>query len=99
MLENPDVRGQASITGTLYAGLQMLLPGESAPRNRHNQSALRFSVEGKGAFTRGHGEHTPMHTGDIILTPHGRRTHPGSRGPRRRDWRVGLELPVACTLR
>lgn len=45
---NPMLRGQSSITPTLYAGLQLIMPGEVAPSHRHNQSALRFIVEGKG---------------------------------------------------
>lgn len=67
--ENPALRGQSSITATLYAGLQLIMPGEVAPSHRHNQSALRFIVEGKGAFTAVDGESTPMNSGDFILTP------------------------------
>ena len=51
VLENPQLRGQSSITSSLYAGLQLIMPGEVAPSHRHNQSALRFVVEGHGAFT------------------------------------------------
>lgn len=69
VLENPMLRGQSSITPTLYAGLQLIMPGEVAPSHRHNQSALRFIVEGKGAFTAVDGERTQMHEGDFILTP------------------------------
>ena len=45
ILENPGLPGQASITQSLYAGLQLILPGEIAPSHRHTQSALRFIVE------------------------------------------------------
>lgn len=48
VLENPALRGQSSITSSLYAGLQLIMPGEVAPSHRHNQSALRFVVEGEG---------------------------------------------------
>lgn len=44
VLENPQLRGQSSITSSLYAGLQLIMPGEVAPSHRHNQSALRFVV-------------------------------------------------------
>ncbi|GKS99644.1 hypothetical protein AVKW3434_09670 [Acidovorax sp. SUPP3434] len=50
ILENPGLPGRASITSTLYAGLQLILPGEVAPSHRHTQSALRFIVEGQGAY-------------------------------------------------
>ena len=46
ILENPAMRGTACVTPTLYAGLQLILPGEIAPSHRHTQSALRFIVDG-----------------------------------------------------
>jgi len=58
-------------TDTLYAGLQLLLPGETAPEHRHSQSALRFVVEGSGAVTTVDGEEAAMAPGDLILTPAG----------------------------
>src|SRR5262245_1187829 len=45
VLENPGLRGASSITHSLYAGLQLILPGEVAPSHRHIQSALRFVIE------------------------------------------------------
>ena len=69
ILENPGLPGQASITQSLYAGLQLILPGEIAPSHRHTQSALRFIVEGRGAYTAVNGERTTMHPGDFIITP------------------------------
>ncbi|HXU41074.1 MAG TPA: gentisate 1,2-dioxygenase, partial [Burkholderiales bacterium] len=44
VLENPGMRGESCITQSLYAGLQLILPGEIAPSHRHSQSALRFIV-------------------------------------------------------
>jgi len=40
ILENPGMPGQSRITHTLYAGLQLILPGEVVPSHRHAQSAL-----------------------------------------------------------
>ena len=51
ILENPALRGRAAITHTLYAGLQLILPGETAAVHRHSQAALRFVMEGDGAHT------------------------------------------------
>src|SRR5262245_32258235 len=51
ILENPGLRGQSKITTSLYAGIQMVIPGDVAPAHRHSQSALRFILEGRGAFT------------------------------------------------
>src|SRR5690606_30575714 len=35
ILENPAMQGKACITPSLYAGLQLILPGEIAPSHRH----------------------------------------------------------------
>lgn len=69
VLENPGLRGQAAITTSLYAGLQLIMPGELAPNHRHSQSALRFVVEGQGAYTAVDGERVTMAPGDFIITP------------------------------
>src|SRR5438105_5470580 len=66
ILENPALRGQSAVTQSLYAGLQLILPGEVAPSHRHTQSALRFIVEGSGAYTAVDGERATMHPGDFI---------------------------------
>ena len=69
VLENPGLRGTSRITTSLYAGLQLVLPGEVAPAHRHSQSALRFVVEGEGAYTAVEGERTTMAEGDFVITP------------------------------
>src|SRR5918912_1547753 len=51
VLENPGLRGQSKITTDLYAGVQLVMPGEVAPAHRHAQSALRFILDGDGAHT------------------------------------------------
>src|SRR5262245_16944578 len=35
ILENPSLKGQSKATNTLFAGVQMILPGEVAPAHRH----------------------------------------------------------------
>lgn len=69
VLENPAFPGEMRITNTLYAGLQIVLPGEIAPCHRHSQTALRFVVEGEGAYTTVDGERTRLHPGDFVVTP------------------------------
>ena len=69
ILENPGLPGSSAITQSLYAGLQLILPGEIAPSHRHTQSALRLIVEGSGAYTAVEGERVIMHPGDFIITP------------------------------
>ena len=69
MLDNPGMPGAAHITGSLYAGLQLVLPGETAPTHRHAPSALRFVMESRGGYTAVDGERTTMRPGDFIVTP------------------------------
>lgn len=61
--------GWASTSQTIYAAVQMLLPGEKAPSHRHSQSALRFISEGTGAYTIVQGERIFMEEGDFLTTP------------------------------
>jgi gentisate 1,2-dioxygenase len=94
ILENPALRGQSCITQSLYAGLQLILPGEVAPSHRHTQSALRFIVEGNGAYTAVDGERTTMHEGDFIITPSWTWHDHGCPGDKPVVWLDGLDIPT-----
>ncbi len=94
ILENPGLRGHSSVTHTLYAGLQLILPGEVAPSHRHTQSALRFVVEGTGAFTAVDGERVTMHPGDFIITPSWTWHDHGNPGAEPVVWLDGLDIPI-----
>jgi gentisate 1,2-dioxygenase len=96
ILENPGWRGESRATGTLYAGLQLILPGEVAPSHRHTQSALRFVVDGEGAYTAVNGERTVMQPGDFIITPHWTWHDHGNEGDRPVVWLDGLDIPVVA---
>ncbi len=69
MLENPGLPGTGYITTSLYCGLQVIKPGEIAPAHRHSPNALRFIIEGEGAYTTVEGERVTMRPGDFVLTP------------------------------
>lgn len=69
VFENPGMAGQSRITPSLFAGYQIILPGEVAPAHRHVASALRFIVDGKDAYTAVAGERTNMEVGDFVITP------------------------------
>jgi len=69
VLENPAYRGKSRITQTIYAGIQLILPGETAPAHRHTASAIRFVLDGEGAFTAVDGEKAVMRPGDFVITP------------------------------
>jgi gentisate 1,2-dioxygenase len=94
ILENPGMRGQSCITRSLYCGLQLILPGEIAPSHRHTQSALRFIVEGSGAYTAVNGERTTMHPGDFIITPAWTWHDHGNEGSEPVVWMDGLDIPI-----
>jgi gentisate 1,2-dioxygenase len=98
ILENPALRGQSCITNTLYCGLQLILPGEIAPTHRHTQSALRFVVEGEGAYTAVDGERVTMHPGDFIITPSWAWHDHGNPGDAPVIWMDGLDIPLIRTL-
>jgi gentisate 1,2-dioxygenase len=98
VLENPALPGYASVTQSLYAGLQLILPGEVAPAHRHVQSALRFIVHGRGAYTAVDGERTTMMPGDFIITPSWTWHDHGNDGIDGRSepvvWLDGLDIPM-----
>ena len=94
ILENPGMRGSSSITHSLYAGLQLILPGEIAPSHRHMQSALRFVVEGTGAYTAVDGERVTMRPGDFIITPSWTWHDHGNPGNEPVIWLDGLDIPM-----
>jgi gentisate 1,2-dioxygenase len=81
-------------TPTIYVGLQLILPGEVAPNHRHTPSAVRFVVEGQGAFTVVDGEKLPMEKGDLILTPPGLWHEHGHEGSGPVVWLDALDLPL-----
>lgn len=94
VLENPGLRGQSKVTTSLYAGVQLVLPGEVAPAHRHSQSALRFVLEGKGAYTAVDGERTSMSPGDFVITPAWTWHDHGNGTDEPMFWLDGLDIPV-----
>ncbi len=55
-LVNPGLQETARTTHTMIFTLQILIPGEIAPPHRHSMAALRFILQGKGAYTIVEGE-------------------------------------------
>src|SRR5262245_12208056 len=82
------------ITQSLYAGLQLILPGEIAHTHRHTASALRFILEGSGAYTSVDGERLTMKPGDFILTPFWSYHDHGNPGTEPVVWLDGLDIPT-----
>jgi gentisate 1,2-dioxygenase len=94
VLENPGLRGLSQITQSLYAGVQLITPGEVAATHHHTASAIRFVLEGEGAYTAVDGERTAMRPGDFILTPSATFHDHGNPGTVPVMWLDGLDVPI-----
>ena len=94
ILENPGLPGHSGITPSLYAGLQLILPGEVAPAHRHAQCALRFVLEGEDAYTAVDGEKAVMRPFDLVLTPGGQWHDHGNPTDKPMIWLDGLDIPT-----
>lgn len=94
VLENPARPGTAAVTGSIYAGFQLLLPGEVAPAHRHSQSALRFIIEGSNAFTTIDGDKILMEPGDVVLTPAWTWHNHGNETRQPMVWLDALDIPI-----
>jgi gentisate 1,2-dioxygenase len=98
-LQNPGLKnrqpwGWASTTQTLYAAVQLLLPGETAPSHRHTQSALRFILKGDGAYSIVQGERIFMEEGDFLTTPKGLWHGHSHLGTKPMLWMDCLDIPM-----
>jgi len=85
-------------TPSIYIGMQLILPGETAPNHMHSPSAVRFVVEGHGGYTAVDGEKLPMEKGDLILTPSGLWHEHGHEGSGPVIWLDALVLPTVFNL-
>jgi gentisate 1,2-dioxygenase len=85
-------------TATLWGAVQFLGPHESAPGHRHSPSALRFVVEGSGAWTTVDGERLAMAPGDLVLTPAYAWHDHQNDSDEPMTWFDGLDIPLACYL-
>jgi gentisate 1,2-dioxygenase len=94
VFENPAFTGQSRVNATLYAGIQLILPGETAPAHKHAAGALRFILESNGGYTTVEGEKCPMKRGDVVITPSGAFHEHGHDGTGPVIWIDGLDVPI-----
>ena len=97
-LFNPGLGGRWATTNNLIAAVQVLLPGEVARAHRHTPTAIRFIVEGNGAYTAVDGERVYMAPGDLILTPSWSWHDHGNETNDRIVWMDGLDIPLIASL-
>jgi len=98
MFLNPGNPARIGATATLYAAMQLILPGESARAHRHSPAALRFIVEGSGGYTCVDGEKVSMTPGDLVLTPPMVWHDHGNEGTEPVMWLDGLDIPLLLSL-
>ena len=98
-LNNPGRREHAAAVGWLYSGLQVMHPGEVASSHAHSASALRFIMEGEGAYTIVDGHKLTLGANDFVLTPNGTwHEHGVSSDGTPCIWQDGLDIPLVNAL-
>lgn len=98
-LSNPGRRDVAAAVGWLYSGLQVMHPGEAASAHAHSASALRFIMEGTGAYTIVDGHKLTLGANDFVLTPNGTwHEHGVSADGTPCIWQDGLDIPLINAL-
>ena len=99
MLVNPGRKEWSAAAGLLYTGVQVMNPGEFTSAHRHQASALRFVMEGKGAYTVVDGERMALGARDFVLTPNGTwHDHGVEDGGTQCVWQDGLDIPLMNSL-
>ncbi|MDH7796252.1 MULTISPECIES: cupin domain-containing protein [unclassified Beijerinckia] len=98
-LNNPGRTEDAAAVGWLYSGLQVMHPGEVASAHAHSASALRFIMEGAGAYTIVDGHKMTLGANDFVLTPNGTwHEHGVEASGSPCIWQDGLDIPLVNAL-
>jgi gentisate 1,2-dioxygenase len=98
-LANPGRRDVSAAVGWLYTGLQVMKPGEVASSHKHSASALRFIMEGEGAYTVVDGHKMTLGPNDFVLTPNGTwHEHGVAAEGSVCIWQDGLDIPLVNAL-
>ena len=95
-LANPGL--DHGTTHTISAALQLLLPGENAPAHRHTPTAIRWVLQGQGAYTTVEGDKCYMEPGDLVLTPSWTWHDHNNEGSEPMIWLDGLDTPLVNNL-
>ena len=97
-LVNPGLNERPFSSHTLQASFQYVKPGENARAHRHTPAALRFVVQGHGAYTTVNGQQCVMEPGDLILTPNMSWHDHSNDSPEPMLWLDGLDFPLVTAL-
>ena len=98
-MNNPGRQDVHAAVGWIYAGLQVMNPGETATAHRHSASAIRFIMEGEGAYTVVDGHKMTLGRNDFVLTPNGTwHEHAVEETGTPCIWQDGLDIPLVNAL-
>ena len=97
-LVNPGLAETELTSHTMLLSFQLIQPGEVAPAHRHSMTAIRFILQGKGAYTNVNGQKMVMEDGDLILTPQGSWHEHAHEGNENMVWIDGLDVPFIQAL-
>jgi len=98
VLESKGLPNSWYLSPTLFAGVQMLLPGETAAAHRHTQAACRFAFEGAGVYAAVEGERLLVEPGDLLITPRWAWHDHGHEGTDPALWLDVLDVPLVAHL-
>jgi gentisate 1,2-dioxygenase len=97
-LLNPALKDRQATTHTIQFSFQYVKAGEHARPHRHTAAALRFILQGSGAYTTVNGQKCVMDEGDLILTPQLTwHDHTNDSG-KPIIWLDGLDIPLVQSL-
>jgi gentisate 1,2-dioxygenase len=97
-LVNPGLEDRPFATHTLQISFQYVKPGENARAHRHTPAALRFVIQGNGAYTTVNGQKCVMEPGDLILTPKLSWHDHSNESREPMLWLDGLDFPLVQAL-
>lgn len=95
-LRNPKLASGTS--KTIQMSIQLVRPGERARAHRHTAQAVRFVVQGNGAYTTVEGERMLMYPNDLVLTPGWTWHDHANLTDEPVVWLDGLDIPLAVHL-
>lgn len=93
-LSNPGLQGRPYATPTLWAAIQWLNGREVAPGHRHTAQAVRFIIDGKGAYSTVEGDRVYLERGDMVINPPWFWHDHGSDSDEAAIWMDGLDIPL-----
>lgn len=93
-LSNPGLEGKPFATPTMWAAVQWLNGREVAPAHRHTAQAVRFIIDGKGAYSTVEGDKVYLERGDMVINPPWYWHDHGSDADGAAIWMDGLDIPL-----